>query len=61
MPVSKLKKNETEEGDTLETTPCTNSIKGSKKRRLAILDHAKQDKTSCDPNVVGFEVNLKQL
>lgn len=55
MPVSKLKKNETEEGDTLETTPCTNSIKGSKKRRLAILDHAKQDKTSCDPNVVGFE------
>lgn len=68
MPVSKLKrkKNEIEENDTIkesdtvETTSCTNSIKGSKKKRLAILDHAKQDKTTFDPNMIGFEVSLKQ-
>lgn len=63
MPVSKLKrkKNEIEESDTIETTSCRNSIKGSKKKRLAILDHAKQDKTTFDPNIVGFEVSLNQL
>ncbi|XP_029167253.1 probable ATP-dependent RNA helicase kurz [Nylanderia fulva] len=55
MPVSKLKKNEAEKSDTSKTTSCTNSIKGSKKRRLTILDHAKQDKTKYDPNIIGFE------
>ncbi|KMQ92402.1 xaa-pro aminopeptidase 1-like protein, partial [Lasius niger] len=57
MPVLKLKckKNEIEESDTIETTFCANSIKGSKKKRLAVLDHAKQDKTMFDPNMVGFE------
>lgn len=61
MPVLKLKckKNEIEESDTIETTFCANSIKGSKKKRLAVLDHAKQDKTMFDPNMVGFEVSLK--
>lgn len=62
MPVSKLKckKHEIERSDTIETTFCANSIKGSKKKRFAILDHAKQDKTTFDPNMVGFEVSLKQ-
>ncbi|XP_029679744.1 probable ATP-dependent RNA helicase kurz [Formica exsecta] len=57
MPVSKLKcmKHEIERSDTIETTFCANSIKGSKKKRFAILDHAKQDKTTFDPNMVGFE------
>ncbi|KAL6420695.1 hypothetical protein ACFW04_013977 [Cataglyphis niger] len=63
MPVSKLKrkKNEIEESDAIEesntkkTTFRINSIKGSKKKRLAILDHGKQDKTAFDPNIVGFE------
>lgn len=46
-----------DENDTTETV--VNSIKGSKKKRLAILKNAKQDKATFGPNVLGFEVGLK--
>lgn len=57
---SKLKwKANEEESNTTETV--INSIKGSKKKRLAILDNEKQDKDTANENVVGFEVSLKQF
>lgn len=59
MPISKLKckKNEIEKSDITEATFCANSIKGSKKKRLVTisLDHAKQNKTTFDSNMIGFE------
>lgn len=62
MPISKLKhkQNEIEKSDTTDATFCANSIKGSKKKRLVILDHAKQNKIIFDSNMVGLEVSLKQ-
>jgi hypothetical protein len=48
---------EREESD--DTEIIVNSIKGSKKRRLAVLDNVKQSEAISDPNVVGFEVSLK--
>lgn len=59
-PVKKLKRkaDDEEESDSINTT--VNSIKMSKKKRLAILNRVKQDEAKLDPNVVGFEVNLKQ-
>lgn len=54
----KYKANEKESNAT-ETT--VNSIKGSKKRRLAILDNEKQEKDTSNQNIVGFEVSLKQF
>ncbi|KAH0955035.1 hypothetical protein HN011_004649 [Eciton burchellii] len=44
---------EREESD--DTEIIVNAIKGSKKRRLAILDNVKQSEAISDPNVVGFE------
>lgn len=63
IPISKLKRkrNEIKKSDTIDATFCANSIKGSKKKRLVILDHAKQNKTIFDSNIVGLEVSLKQL
>lgn len=58
-PESKLKHkldDEEEENDTQEVS--INSIKGSKKKRLAILDNVKRNEAISDPNVVGFEVSL---
>lgn len=57
-PPQKLKRktDEGEENDTAEV--AINSIKGSKKKRLAVLN-GKQDNASFDPNVVGFEVSFK--
>lgn len=57
-PVEKLKRkaNDDEENDSIKTV---NSIKMSKKKRLAILGSVKQDEAKLDPNVVGFEVSLK--
>lgn len=46
-----------EESDTTEAV--ANSIKGSKKRRLNILNDIKQSEAASDPNVVGFEVSLQ--
>lgn len=64
-PVPKVKRKavEKEEDDTKTTVPLRiNSIKGiNKKKRLAILDSAKESKATSDPNVIGFEVSLKQL
>lgn len=59
-PVKKLKHktDDEEESDSINTT--VNSIKMSKKKRLAILNRVKQDEAKLDPNVVGFEVSLKQ-
>lgn len=58
-PVKKLKRRaDEEESDSINTT--INSIKMSKKKRLAILNRVKQDEAKLDPNVVGFEVSLKQ-
>lgn len=59
-PVKKLKRkaDDKEESDSINTT--VNSIKMSKKKRLAILNRVKQDEAKLDPNVVGFEVSLKQ-
>lgn len=34
-----------------------NAIKGSKKRRLAILQEGRKQETISDPNVVGFDVS----
>ncbi|KAL6256172.1 hypothetical protein P5V15_012288 [Pogonomyrmex californicus] len=53
-PIEKLKHkiDDEEENDSIK---AISSIKGSKKRRLAILDNAKQDEIKSDPNVVGFE------
>ncbi|XP_014479502.1 PREDICTED: probable ATP-dependent RNA helicase kurz [Dinoponera quadriceps] len=50
-PESKLKRKVLEEES--DTEVVVNSIKGSKKKRLAVLDNAKQ--TVSDPNVIGFE------
>lgn len=52
----KNKVNEGEGSDTIETV--ANSIKGSKKRRLAIVNNTRQDEDTSDQNVVGFEVSL---
>lgn len=52
----KLDDEEEEENDTQEVS--INSIKGSKKKRLAILDNVKRNEAISDPNVVGFEVSL---
>lgn len=63
-PIEKLKRKanddeeENDKDDSIKTT--INSIKRSKKKRLAILDNAKQNEAKLDPNVVGFEVSLKQ-
>lgn len=59
IPVDKLKcdANNKEENDSIET--IVNSIKMSKKKRLAILDSVKRDEAKLDPNIVGFEVSLK--
>jgi hypothetical protein len=64
-PVEKLKRkaddeeeDEEDEHDSMKTT--VNSIKMSKKKRLAVFDNIKQDEAKLDPNVVGFEVSLKQ-
>lgn len=60
-PVEKLKRkadDEEESEDSINTT--VNSIKMNKKKRLAVLNKVKQDEAKLDPNVVGFEVNLKQ-
>jgi len=63
-PIPKVKRRaEEEEGgegnDDIEI--IVNSIKGSKKKRLTILDNVKQSEVISDPNVVGFEVSSKQL
>lgn len=60
IPVEKLKRkaDNEEESDSIKTT--VNSIKMSKKKRLALLDSVKQDEAKLDPNIVGFEVSLKQ-
>ncbi|TGZ42200.1 putative ATP-dependent RNA helicase kurz [Temnothorax longispinosus] len=53
MPVEKLKrKADEEESDLIKSV---NSIKMSKKKRLAILDGVKQDEAKLDLNIVGFE------
>lgn len=62
-PVKKLKRKADDEADEEESdsiNTAINSIKMSKKKRLAILNRVKQDKAKLDPNVVGFEVSLKQ-
>ncbi|XP_024872377.1 probable ATP-dependent RNA helicase kurz isoform X1 [Temnothorax curvispinosus] len=53
MPVEKLKRKANEEESDL--IKSVNSIKMSKKKRLAILDGVKQDEAKLDPNIVGFE------
>lgn len=55
---SKREADDEEESDSTKTT--INSIKMSKKKRLAILNNVKQDQAKFDPNVVGFEVSLKR-
>lgn len=52
----KDKIDEREDGDTIETV--ANSIKGSKKRRLAIVNNARRNEDTSDQDVVGFEVSL---
>lgn len=52
------KADDEEESDSIKTN--VNSIKMSKKKRLAILDSVKQNEARLDPNVVGFEVSLRQ-
>nr|XP_012232791.1 PREDICTED: probable ATP-dependent RNA helicase kurz [Linepithema humile] len=54
-PISKLKCKTSEEEESNATEAGVNSIKGSKKKRLAILDNKKQDKDTSNQNVVGFE------
>lgn len=58
-PAEKLKRKADDEEDSDLTKTTINSIKLSKKKRLAILNNVKQDKAALDPNVVGFEVSLK--
>lgn len=55
---SKREADDEEKSDSTKTT--INSIKMSKKKRLAILNNVKQDQAKFDPNVVGFEVSLKR-
>lgn len=60
--VEKLKRktDNEEESDSVKRIK-TNSIKGSRKKRLAILDSIKQEaisKLKLDPNTVYFEVSL---
>lgn len=60
--VEKLKrKTDNEEESNSVKKIKTNSIKGSRKKRLAILDSIKQEaisKLKLDPNTVYFEVSL---
>lgn len=63
-PVEKLKRKVDDgegedEGESDSTKITINSIKISKKKRLAILNNIKQDEAKLDPNIVGFEVSLK--
>lgn len=65
-PVKKLKckADDKDENDSEKIT--INSIKGSRKKRFAILSKAEQERAELreraklDPNIVGFEVSLKQ-
>lgn len=59
-PVSKVK-HKADDVEEENDTRTVNSLKRSKKKRLDIIDDAKQSKAVSDPNVVGFEVSLKQL
>ncbi|KYQ50329.1 putative ATP-dependent RNA helicase kurz [Trachymyrmex zeteki] len=59
-PVEKLKRKVDDgegedEGESDSTKITINSIKISKKKRLAILNNIKQDEAKLDPNIVGFE------
>ncbi|KYN01320.1 PREDICTED: probable ATP-dependent RNA helicase kurz [Cyphomyrmex costatus] len=54
-PVEKLKRKVDDEEESDSTKIIINSIKMSKKKRLAILNNIKQDEIKLDPNVVGFE------
>lgn len=58
IPVEKLKRKASNE-EKIDSIETVNSIKMSKKKRLAILSSVKQDEAKLDPNVVGFEVSLK--
>lgn len=59
-PTEKLKRKADNEEESESIKSTVNSIKMSKRKRLVILDNIKQDETKLDPNVVGFEVSLKQ-
>lgn len=59
IPVEKLKRKADDEEESDSTKTTINSIKMSKKKRLAILNNVKQDEATLDPNVVGFEVSFK--
>lgn len=54
-PVEKLKRKADDEEESDSTKITINSIKMSKKKRLAILNNIKQDEAKLDPNIVGFE------
>lgn len=60
IPAKKLKRKADDEEENESVKKTVNSIKTSRKKRLGILDGIKQDEAKLDPNVVGFEVSLKQ-
>ncbi|XP_011697160.1 PREDICTED: probable ATP-dependent RNA helicase kurz [Wasmannia auropunctata] len=55
IPVKKLKRKSDDEEEDDSTKTTVNSIKMSKKKRVAVLNNVKQDEAKLDPNIVGFE------
>lgn len=47
--------NDEDENDAIEVP--VNSIKGGKKKRLAILEEQRKEEAVSDPNVIGFDVS----
>lgn len=62
-PVEKLKRKADDEEEDNSRKIIVNSIKGSRKKRFALLTNEKPNlkrEAKSDPNVVGLEVSLKQ-
>ncbi|XP_054016492.1 probable ATP-dependent RNA helicase kurz [Hylaeus anthracinus] len=53
--------NEKIKNDETDGMEIVNAIKGSKKKRLAILEHEEKSNVSSDPNIVGFDESSSEL
>lgn len=57
LPVKEhMNKSNNENEDNMSEAPI-NAIKGSKKRRMAILKQQKVQDAVLDPNIIGFDVS----